>query len=77
MYSNEAFQLIGWAFENITGGSVGDVFKNAIAEPLGLSRTFWDPPKDDPNANVVDLDPSAMKSLIGYPFQEGLASYTP
>ncbi|EXF80867.1 hypothetical protein CFIO01_03375 [Colletotrichum fioriniae PJ7] len=77
VYSNEAFQLIGWAFENITGGSVGDAFKTAIAEPLGLSRTFWDPPKDDPNANVVDLDSSAMKSLIGYPFQEGLASYTP
>ncbi|KAK7457402.1 hypothetical protein CaCOL14_001573 [Colletotrichum acutatum] len=77
VYSNEAFQLIGWAFENITGSSVGDAFKKGIAEPLGLSRTFWDPPKDDPNANVVDLDPSAFKSLIGYPFHEGMASYTP
>ncbi|KAK1535157.1 uncharacterized protein CCOS01_03909 [Colletotrichum costaricense] len=77
VYSNEAFQLIGWVFENITGGSVGDAFKTSVAEPLGLSRTFWDPPKDDPNANVVELAPSAIKSLIGYPFQEGIASYTP
>ncbi|KXH36537.1 hypothetical protein CNYM01_01433 [Colletotrichum nymphaeae SA-01] len=58
VYSNEAFQLIGWAFENITGGSVGDAFKTSVAEPLGLSRTFWDPPKDDPNANIVDLAPT-------------------
>ncbi|KAL2883376.1 hypothetical protein SGCOL_001056 [Colletotrichum sp. CLE4] len=77
VYSNEAFQLMGWVFENITGGPVGDAFEADIAKPLGLSRTFWDPPKDDPNANVVDLDSSTTKSLIGYPFGEGLATYTP
>ncbi|OHE99991.1 hypothetical protein CORC01_04638 [Colletotrichum orchidophilum] len=77
VYSNEAFQLIGWAFENITGGPMEHAFKTSILEPLGLSRSFWNPPKDDPNANIVDLDPSALNSLIDYPFEEGLATYTP
>ncbi|GKT52276.1 beta-lactamase-like protein sdnR [Colletotrichum spaethianum] len=77
VYSNEALQLLGWAYENITGESMEDGFKTSILEPLGLSRSFWSPPKDDPNANVVELDPSTMKDLVGYDFEEGLATYTP
>lgn len=77
VYSNEAFQLLGWAYENITGESMEDGFKANILEPLGLSRSFWSPPKDDPNANIVDLDPSVTKPLIGFPFEQGLSSYTP
>ncbi|GKT56253.1 beta-lactamase-like 1 [Colletotrichum tofieldiae] len=77
VYSNEALQLLGWAYENITGKSMEDGFRTGILEPLGLSRSFWSPPENDPNANIVELDPSSMKDLVGYDFEEGLATYTP
>ncbi|GKT97433.1 beta-lactamase-like 1 [Colletotrichum tofieldiae] len=77
VYSNEALQLLGWAYENITGKSMEDGFRTGILEPLGLSRSFWSPPENDPNANIVELDPSLMKDLVGYDFEEGLATYTP
>ncbi|KAL0940306.1 uncharacterized protein CTRU02_203069 [Colletotrichum truncatum] len=77
VYSNEAFQLLGWAYENITGETMEQGFNSAIVKPLGLSRTFWNPPENDPNANVVDPEPSLESLLVGYKFEEGLGSYTP
>ncbi|KEF57061.1 uncharacterized protein A1O9_07251 [Exophiala aquamarina CBS 119918] len=54
IYSNEAFQLLGMAFENITGEAISDSFKSDIAKPLDLKRSFWTPPINDANAMVVN-----------------------
>ncbi|KAK5051535.1 hypothetical protein LTR84_003187 [Exophiala bonariae] len=69
IYSNEAFQLLGLAFENITGESLSDAFKSGIAKPLGLKRTFWSPPANDSNAMVAN-PPGAQT------FDEDLGGFT-
>ena len=54
IYSNEAFQLLAMAFENITGEAISDAFESGLVEPLNLKRSFWKPPVNDSNAIVVN-----------------------
>jgi CubicO group peptidase (beta-lactamase class C family) len=54
IYSNEAFQLLAMAFENITGEAISDAFESGLMEPLNLKRSFWKPPSNDSNAVVVN-----------------------
>lgn len=70
IYSNEAFQLLGMAFENITGEPLSNAFDSDIAKPLGLRRTFWNPPVNDSNAMVAN-PPGAQR------FDEDLGDFTP
>ncbi len=53
-YSNEAYQLLAMAYENITGEAFTDAFKTALVEPLQLRRTFWKSPRNDSNTMRVD-----------------------
>lgn len=43
-YSDQAYILLGFALENITGKSYGDVLREKITQPLNLSNTSLDPP---------------------------------
>ena len=70
IYSNEAFQLLGIAFENITGEPISDTFESDIMKPLNLKRSFWIPPVHDTNAMVVN--PPG-----GYRFDEDMGAFTP
>lgn len=70
IYSNEAFQLLGIAFENITGETLSDAFNSGIADPLGLKRSFWHAPINDSNAMVAN-PPGAQR------FDEDLGGFTP
>lgn len=54
-YSNEAYQLLSMAYQNITGESFADAFRTGIVEPLDLKRTFYNPPT--PDINTVRVDP--------------------
>ncbi|KAF2455022.1 beta-lactamase/transpeptidase-like protein [Lineolata rhizophorae] len=54
IYSNVAFQLLAYALEAMTGESIEDSFQSALAEPLGLNRTFFHTPTDDPNIVYPD-----------------------
>lgn len=44
IYSNAAFQILGYALEAITGRSYQDVLRQDLLEPLHLTRTFYDTP---------------------------------
>ena len=45
-YSNDAFQLLAWAFENITGNPFADLLQDKILSPLQLEHTTWSRPAD-------------------------------
>jgi CubicO group peptidase (beta-lactamase class C family) len=47
IYSNAAFQILGYAFEGITGRTVADAFQEDIIEPLGMSHTHYNVTPDD------------------------------
>ncbi|GAB1318372.1 Penicillin-binding protein 4 [Madurella fahalii] len=53
-YSNMAFQLLGYAAENITGKPFAHLVEERLLKPLNLSRTFLSAPLNDSNAVVVD-----------------------
>jgi CubicO group peptidase (beta-lactamase class C family) len=44
MYSDQAYILLGFALENITGNSYADIIKDLITRPLGLKSTGYDRP---------------------------------
>jgi CubicO group peptidase (beta-lactamase class C family) len=41
-YSDNAYQLLGYALENITGKKFVDILKDRILNPLGLNHTYYD-----------------------------------
>lgn len=55
IYSNEAYQLLAMAYENITGEDFADAVESALLDPLGLKRTFWTTPMNNSNTMLVDL----------------------
>ncbi|KIV95519.1 hypothetical protein PV10_03163 [Exophiala mesophila] len=60
-YSNEAYQLLSLAYQNITGESFADAFRTGIVEPLKLKRTFYHPPTSD--INTVRVDPKGANTF--------------
>ncbi|KIV81878.1 hypothetical protein PV11_04028 [Exophiala sideris] len=54
IYSNEAYQLLAMAYENITGEALADAFEASLVKTLKLKRTFWSTPKNDSNIMWVD-----------------------
>lgn len=53
VYSNNGYELLGLALENITGESFGDTFKTSLVEPLNLTRTFLKVPEPASDLNAV------------------------
>jgi D-alanyl-D-alanine carboxypeptidase len=49
-YSNTNFLILGKAIEAAAGEPVGDVVRQRIFEPLGMTRTSWGPPPGDGDA---------------------------
>lgn len=45
-YSNIGFTLLGYALEQMTGRSFGDMVRDRVLEPLNLTRTFYSAPED-------------------------------
>lgn len=54
IYSNMAFQLLGYAIEAITGEAFSETVNKYLIEPLKLARTFYFSPGNDTNAVIVD-----------------------
>lgn len=53
-YNSTAYDLVGEAIEHLSGGtSVADVCRTRIFEPLGLPRTFMNPPPSVVTDNVA------------------------
>jgi CubicO group peptidase (beta-lactamase class C family) len=48
-YSNMAFQLLGYAIENITGQPFPDLIRHQLIEPLNLQHTFLSKPGNQSN----------------------------
>ncbi|KAJ5663832.1 hypothetical protein N7507_004563 [Penicillium longicatenatum] len=44
MYANDNFMMLGLMMSNITGRSIGDIYKKAIFDPLNLTSSFSSPP---------------------------------
>ncbi|KAJ6108421.1 hypothetical protein N7523_009744 [Penicillium sp. IBT 18751x] len=44
IYSNAAFQILGYVVEAMAGDTFKNIFSNDILKPLNLSRTFYDNP---------------------------------
>jgi hypothetical protein len=51
-YSNPGFNILGYAMKNITGKSFANQWKESIADPLGLTRTYLKPPTHEKNVIV-------------------------
>ncbi|KAI0898849.1 beta-lactamase/transpeptidase-like protein [Annulohypoxylon nitens] len=45
-YSNIGFTLLGYALEQMTGRSFGEMVRDKVLEPLNLTRTFYSAPED-------------------------------
>ncbi|KAI0830006.1 beta-lactamase/transpeptidase-like protein [Hypoxylon sp. FL0890] len=45
-YSNIGYTLLGYALEQMTGKSFGQMVQDRVIKPLGLNRTFYTTPKD-------------------------------
>lgn len=57
VYSNAAFQILGYALENITGQSMDDLFNEYLVEPLNLTSTSYHLPTT-PYASIVPYNTS-------------------
>jgi len=44
IYSNAAFQILGYLLEEMTGHNFQEVLAYDLLEPLGLFRTFYNTP---------------------------------
>jgi CubicO group peptidase (beta-lactamase class C family) len=53
-YSNMAFQILGYAIENITGTPFADLVKEQLIKPLNLTRTYTTLPNNVTDAVMVD-----------------------
>ena len=74
-YSNTNFIILGLIIEQITGQSLGDVYRQRFFEPLGLDHTFFEgagPPSSDaaygyiqrPNVLKEQTDGSAYRPTV-------------
>lgn len=52
VYSNTAFQILGYALENITGQPMHELFNQHLVGPLNLTSTSYGPPST-PDASVI------------------------
>lgn len=52
VYSNSAFQILGYALENITGQSMNDLFDQYLIESLDLTSTSYHVP-DKPDTSII------------------------
>ncbi|KAI7774747.1 hypothetical protein LA080_007954 [Diaporthe eres] len=57
VYSNTAFQILGYVLENITGQPIHELFNQYLVEPLNLSSTSYHPPST-PDASIVPYNTS-------------------
>lgn len=51
-YSNQAFQILSYAIEKITGEKFPDLITSQLIEPLNLTRTYVTNPRND-TPNVI------------------------
>ncbi|KAI9372851.1 beta-lactamase/transpeptidase-like protein [Aspergillus egyptiacus] len=45
-YSNDAYQLLGYVLESITGKPVDELLEGRLINPLGLTHSYYSPPAD-------------------------------
>jgi CubicO group peptidase (beta-lactamase class C family) len=62
-YSNDAYQLLAYALETITGRTYQDLIERRLIEPMGLSHSSVSKPDDQvgiipgfPNMTLWDVD---------------------
>jgi len=63
LYSNEAFEILAYAYESITGGSFEDGLKKDMFEPLGMDRSFLHPPPADDRNLLRPVPPDVDDTL--------------
>lgn len=59
LYSNAAFQILGYALEEITGKSFETVMKEELIKPLNLTRSSYSHP--NMNVSVIPDDPTSSQ----------------
>ncbi|ERT00372.1 hypothetical protein HMPREF1624_03743 [Sporothrix schenckii ATCC 58251] len=52
-YSNAAFQILGYALENMTGSSMPDLFDKHLVQPLNLTGTYYTVPPEDVTGHAM------------------------
>lgn len=58
VYSNAAFQILGYALENITGQSMRDIFDEYLVKSLNLMSTSYHLP-DSPETSIIPYNTTA------------------
>lgn len=54
VYSNAAFQILGYVVENATGRSYNDLVRAELIDRLGLNGSYTNPP--DPKLGIIPGD---------------------
>ena len=66
IYSNMAYQLLGYALENVTGRPFESLFDETIKGPLNLSRSSYKVPADESQGMIpIGLNQSGWNQDIG------------
>jgi CubicO group peptidase (beta-lactamase class C family) len=59
MYSNGAFEILGYALENITGRSMEEMFMKDLVKPMNLTGMSYTMPKNGTPAVIPGSDASS------------------
>jgi CubicO group peptidase (beta-lactamase class C family) len=63
IYSNEAFSVLAYAYEGITGQPFDEGLKGNVFEPLGMDRSFLYLPSED-DGNFLRLIPPDIDDTL-------------
>jgi CubicO group peptidase (beta-lactamase class C family) len=61
LYSDAAFQLLGYAIESITGRPYKQILADRVISPLGLTRSFLDHAPEE-----YGIIPGTVNSTLWY-----------
>jgi hypothetical protein len=76
IYSNAAFQLLGYALENITATPFETMFNRSIVTPLGLTRTSYNLPLDNAQGVIPSTSPATTWGVQGKDFNPAGGIYS-
>lgn len=68
VYSDNAFQILAYALEGITGKPYKDMLQNSVLQPLGLNRTYLFKPDD--SVGIIPANASNVGST-SWPYSIG------
>lgn len=59
IYSNVAFQVLEYALEAMANKPFNEIVQSSVLDPLGMNRTFLQPPQSPENAIIPESEESS------------------